>query len=237
MRTLLACLALVSCASAADWKTQSDIPYHVYGHAAAVVNGKIHLLGGCHTDDWQKPSASHQVYDPVRDKWERIAELPAAVAWSLPAVWNGKIYLFGGGRYKAGPGIQSTSGAWVYDPQTDRWRQLHDLPQPRMNGFAVGEGKFIYLSMGYDRRGGADDGVKEEFRSTYRYDPAADTYTRLADAPEPGCYIASGSHKGKIYAVIGSNREYGFHGEYVWADGALATTRSRTAGRRFGRRA
>ena len=37
-------------AAAADWQMRSDIPYHVYGHAAAALDGKIHLLGGCHTD-------------------------------------------------------------------------------------------------------------------------------------------------------------------------------------------
>ncbi len=221
MRALITGLLFVLCAPAAEWKVRSEIPYHVYGHAAAALDGKIHVLGGCHTDNWEKPSAVHQVYDPVRDTWQRKADLPLAVAWSMPAVWNGRIYLFGGGYYKPGPGITSSPGAWVYDPETDKWKPIRNLPEPRMNGFAAAEGRYIYVSLGYDRRGGADDGVREEFRSTYRYDPAADTYTHVADAPERGCYIASGPYKGKIYAVPGSSREYGFHQDYAWADGAL----------------
>jgi len=221
MQVIIASLIIVFCAAASDWKVRSDIPYHVYGHAAAAMDGKIHILGGCHTENWEKPTAAHQVYDPVHDSWGKKEDLPVAVAWSMPAVWNGRIYLFGGGYNKPGLGITSSSDAWVYDPQVDKWQPVRGLPEPRMNGFAAADGNYIYISLGYDRRGGADDGVKEEFRSTYRYDPNADAYTRLADAPEPGCYVASGTYKRKIYAVPGSNREYGFHQDYVWADGAL----------------
>jgi N-acetylneuraminic acid mutarotase len=82
-------------------------------------------------------------------------------------------------------------------------------------------GNHIYVSQGYNRQGGGDSEVVEEFRSTYRYDPKTDSYTRVADAPETGCYVASGPYKGKVYAVPGSYHEYGFHGDYHWADGAL----------------
>jgi N-acetylneuraminic acid mutarotase len=206
---------------AGEWQVKPDIPHHVYGHAAAAVGGRVHLLGGCHTPDWERPSAAHQVYDPASGSWSTRADLPLASAWGMPAVHGGKIYLFGGGYYKAPKGMTSTDGAWVYDPAKDRWSAIRNLPQPRMNGFAAAVGPYIYISLGYDRQGGAKDGVREEYRSTYRYDPASDTYARVADAPVTGSYIASGPYRGKVYAVPGSHREYGFHGDYVWADGAL----------------
>ncbi len=214
-------LLAVAAASGGEWKVRSDIPYHVYGHAAAAVGGKIHLLGGCHTGDWQILSAVHQAYDPAADKWERKADLPLPTGWSMPAVHGGKIYLFGGGYRKEGQGITSTDGAWVYDPATDKWSVIRRLPEVRMNGFAAAAGDFIYISLGYNRQGGEYKGVVEEYKSTWRYDPKTDTYKRVADAPVNGCYIASGPHKGKVYAVPGAYDEYGFHGEYTWADGAL----------------
>lgn len=204
-----------------QWQARSPIPQHVYGHAAAAVEGRIHILGGCHTDDWQLPTDAHQVYDPVSDSWAPAANLPLALGWSMPAVDQGKIYLFGGGYHRTGQGMTSTDRAWVYDPVADNWQSLKPLPEPRMNGFAAAVGDFIYISLGYNRQGGADDGVVEEFQSTYRYDPAQDSYVKVADAPETGCYIASGAYQGLVYAVSGSLREYGFHGDYVWADGAL----------------
>jgi N-acetylneuraminic acid mutarotase len=217
----LAIPLLAVTAAAQDWKARSEIPFHVYGHAGAALNGRIHLLGGCHADNWEIPSAAHQTYDPLHDKWDTRAELPLASAWGMPAVLDGKIYLFGGGYYKPGQGMTSTGEAWVYDPVTDKWAPLRRMPQPRMNGFATAAGGAIYISQGYNRQGGGKKDVIEEYRTTYRYDPATDAYTRVADAPETGCYIASGPYKGKIYAVPGSYREYGFHGDYLWADGAL----------------
>lgn len=208
-------------AGAEQWRVRSPIPQHVYGHSAAALNGSVHLLGGCHTDDWQLPTDAHQVYDPVSDSWSEAARLPLALGWSMPAVHDGKIYLFGGGYHRADQGMTSSDQAWVYDPALDRWDRLRSLPEPRMNGFAAASGDFVYISLGYNRQGGADDGVVEEFRSTYRYDPARDRYEKVADAPETGCYIASGVHEGLVYAVPGSLREYGFHGDYQWADGAL----------------
>jgi len=204
-----------------QWRERSPIPFHVYGHSGAALNNKVHLLGGCHTDDWQIPSDAHQVYDPTSDSWAEAAKLPLPLGWSMPAVLDGKIYLFGGGYHHAGQGMTSSDQAWVYDPQIDRWESLKSLPQPRMNGFAAAAGRFIYISLGYNRQGGADDGVVEEFRSTYLYDPEKNSYQKVEDAPETGCYVASGVYKELVYAVPGSLHEYGFHGDYHWADGAL----------------
>jgi N-acetylneuraminic acid mutarotase len=217
----LVALLVARTISAADWRVQSNIPFHVYGHAAATLQGKIHLLGGDHTSDWQKPSATHQVYDPVADKWETKADLPLALAWEMVSVYRGKIYVFGGAYYKAGQGITSGDKAWVYDPATDKWSSIHKLPEPRMNGFAATVGKFIYISLGYDREGPRDGDVKENYRSTHRYDPEKDIYTRVADAPITGCYIASGPYQGKVYAVPGSYVEQGWHKGYQLADGAI----------------
>jgi N-acetylneuraminic acid mutarotase len=206
---------------AADWRVQSNIPYHVYGHAAATLQGKIHLLGGDHTSNWEKPSAAHQVYDPVADKWEKKADLPLALAWEMVSVYKDRIYVFGGAYYQPGQGITSSDRAWVYDPATDKWSGIRNLPQVRMNGFAANVGRFIYISLGYNRQGPKDQDVKENYKSTYRYDPERDAYTRVADAPITGCYVASGPYQGKVYAVPGSYAEQGWHKGYQLADGAI----------------
>jgi hypothetical protein len=78
--------ALIVATHAAPWETRAPIPRHVYGHSGAVLGGTLHILGGCHTPDWQVPCRYHQVYDPVADAWTMAAELPLAVAWAMPAV-------------------------------------------------------------------------------------------------------------------------------------------------------
>jgi len=208
---------------AGEWEVRERIPFHVYGHGGAVLDGKLHCLGGCHTKDWQAPGKYHQVYDPAADAWTAAAELPLAVGWPMPAVHGGRIYLFGGGYFVPGPGITSTTKAWVFDPAANRWSAIRDLPVPIMNGFAVTVGNVIYVGLGYNRQGGLGTNIVAHYRNTYRYDPARDTYERVADAPELGCYASAGQWEGKAYVVAGANIEVGFHDmkDYQWADGAL----------------
>jgi hypothetical protein len=138
--TALALMASAAGTHAASWEVRAPIPHHVYGHSAAVVAGKLHVLGGCHTPNWQIPASYHQVYDPATDTWSLAAELPVPVAWAMPAVHEGRIYLFGGGVYQPPQGITSTTKAWVFDPIANRWDTIRDMPRPIMNGFAAAVG-------------------------------------------------------------------------------------------------
>ncbi len=223
---LLAPLASRPAAAQADamgseWQRRAAIPYHVYGHASATIQGKIHILGGCHTEDWQKPSTKHQVYNPAADAWAAAADLPLDLGWAMPAVLDGNLYLFGGGFHKPGVGQCATDEAWVYDREADSWSRLPTMPDKRMNGFAVAVGNAIYISLGYNRQGGRDNDVLQEYVSTYRYDPGDGRYARVADSPETGCYIAAGAHSGKVYAVIGSHHETSDMDAWGLADDAL----------------
>ncbi len=139
----------------------------------------------------------------------------------MPALHGGKLYLFGGGYYEEGVGLTATDRAWVYDLELDRWSQVRSLPEPRMNGCAVSMGDYIRIAMGYDRRGGRDEDVREEYVSAYRYDPAADTYARVSDSPHTGCYIAAGEYGGRLYAVIGTYHEATAMEDRGAAEGAL----------------
>ena len=223
--SLLVLVALLAAAAARGdaWEARAPIPHHVYGQSAAVLNGRLHVLGGCHTSNWQVPCGFHQVFDPAADAWSLAPELPLAVAWGMPAVHKGKIYLFGGGVHRPQQGITSTERAWVFDPAANRWSPIRDLPVPIMNGFAVAAGDFIYVGLGYHREGGRGRDIRAHHRNTYRYDPARDLYERVADAPEEGCYAAAGVWNVCVYVVHGAELEIGFEGrqEYQWADGAL----------------
>jgi len=221
------CLCLWTAAYCAEWEVRADIPYHVYGHGGAVAGGKYHALGGCDTPDWTQSCKRHQVYDLTKDRWSIAADLPTELGWPMPAVHEGKIYLFGGQRN----GAKATDKAWVYDPATDHWTGIRSMPKPITNGFAIAVGDFIYVGLGYNRQGGkygkeGSSDVPEQYYDTYRYDPSNDSYTRVADAPEHGIYIAAGSHHGSIYLVPGVQVESGWHNmeDYVWSDGALKYT-------------
>jgi N-acetylneuraminic acid mutarotase len=222
--TLASAVTWLAANPASEWQVRASIPRHVYGHSGAVAGNKLYAIGGCNTPDWQKPCPFNQVYDPTSDSWSSGADLPLALAWAMPAVHKEKIYVFGGGYYDPGnKGITSSSKAWKFDPASNSWTSVRDLPVPIMNGFATTVDDSIYVGLGYNRQGGEGADIAEHYHNTYRYDPENDTYTRVADSPEYGCYAAAGEWQGALYVVHGAETEIGFHkmSEYVWADGAL----------------
>lgn len=64
------------------------------GLASAVLDGKIHTVGG---ETRSSVFANHEVYDPAADRWITAAPLPTARHGLGAAALNGKIYVIGGG--------------------------------------------------------------------------------------------------------------------------------------------
>jgi N-acetylneuraminic acid mutarotase len=205
-----------------NWKVLSPIGKHVYGMTTAVLDNKIHLLGGVHGEDWTDPVDFHQVYDPTSDSWSLLEPIPDpcwGIGWGMSAVYGGQIYLFGGG---SGPGLEGSVRAWVYDPIIDAWSHLADMPVERINGAAVTAGDYIYIFGGHRDHTPPTD----ELISAYRYDPSTDTYERVANMPETATFITRSFYKGYIYAISGLEHEWlGQPSEpqinYVYGQGVL----------------
>ena len=220
--TICAIIVLAGSAEKATpvkWEIRADIPQHVYGHGGAIVKNKLYSIGGCETPDWTKTSTKMQVYDFKTDTWSQAAEMPVELGWPMVAVHRDKVYVFGGMR----SGAVSTDRAWTYDSAKDTWAVIKDLPVKAMNGIALTVGDCIYVGLGYKRLDKTPNGVVDNFRNFYRYDPGEDSYKRLADAPEGACYAAPGAYEGNIYVVHGASYETGFHdmNDYGWTDGVL----------------
>lgn len=212
-------LAFAGAAGATRWEVKADIPHTVYGHGAAAVGDRLYIIGGCETADWTTTSTRLQIYDSARDTWTTGADLPIELGWPMVAVYGDIIYVFGGMRN----GAVSTDRAWVYDPSENAWAAIRPLPVKAMNGVAATVGESIYVGLGYQRVDRSAKGVTENFLHFYRYNPADNTYTRVADAPEGACYAAVGTCDGNVYVVHGARFEIGFHAmkDYGWADGVL----------------
>ena len=223
---LLICLLTTGCQVAGEtrpvhsqWKLLAPIGRHVYGMTTAVLDGKIHLLGGVEGKEWTDPSNLHQVYDPAIDSWDLLASIPdpcGGLGWPMSAVYDGQIYLFGGG---SGPGLEGSARVWVYEPAVDEWSQLSDMPVERMNGIAVTVGDYIYISGGHRIHTPPAD----ELISTYKYDPATDTYERAANMPETATFITRAYYNGYIYVIPSLEHEWLGEEviEYVYSQGVL----------------
>ncbi|MBC7130671.1 hypothetical protein H5T51_05570, partial [Candidatus Bathyarchaeota archaeon] len=87
------------------WEKRRPMPTPMSGHRAAVVNGKIYVIGNKGTYE----------YDPATDTWTAKKPMPTPRLFFGVAVYQNKIYCIGGQV-----GQQEPTGVnEVYDPLTD----------------------------------------------------------------------------------------------------------------------
>jgi len=144
------------------WRRLAKMPAPRADLAAAVLNGKIYLIGGYNITGSDERAEVWE-YDPVTNTYTQKASMNYA-RWGMIAVaCNGLIYVFGGSSYG--------EVCEVYNPKTDSWTVMA-TPIPAgiryVGVMGVTDGTYIYL---YGQN------------YLYRYDPATDTYTLLNNSP------------------------------------------------------
>lgn len=124
-----------------SWGTRASTPMPSAagfdGHVSAVVNAKLHIIGGLSSN---QDSNLHQIYDPATDNWSYASSPPNSVGNAFrngaAAATTGemalkRIYVLGQqGNLKQGEPQGSNR---IYDPQTDSWVFGPDSPTDRIN--------------------------------------------------------------------------------------------------------
>ena len=147
---------------------------------------------------------------PPGGRWAKKADMPTARAFPSSAVVNNLIYVVAGWG-GVGPDVgccnvpmDSLTTVEAYDPATDTWAKKADIPTKRMwFSTSVVDGK-IYAFGGQslvERRG---KGIAKTVRAIEVYDPVADAWENLGDAPRARMRISSVALNGKIYVIGGS---------------------------------
>ncbi len=142
------------------------------------------------------------IVNTAAHEWSVITQLPTHRTGFSTVVVDGKIYLIGGtlfGNDRRGPFGMSL--VEVYDPETNSWERLADMPTARSDPkMAVVDGK-IYVLAGY---AGKDRGMDFKFLNVAEmYDPETDTWVRNQDMPTPRIQFGVGVVAGKIYTIGG----------------------------------
>lgn len=136
-----------------EWFERRPVPTPRNSAAGAVLGGLLYVIGGRTVRGGVLPTA--EIYDPLSDRWDRIAPLPKSKSRKAPhgqaglaaAAWNGKIYAMGGEWFDdAGGGVYADM--WEYDPRADRWRAVAPMPRPRHGLGAVALDDGIYVCGG-----------------------------------------------------------------------------------------
>ena len=130
------------------WSPAPPIETSRHHVGAAVLNGKLYVVGGRRTGDYSLASAER--FDPRRDRWEALPPLPLGVGDLRVVSAAGQIIAIGGddetGWQEGGGYVTRT--AWSYRPGAKGWSRLPDMNQPRHGFAAAAVGDRIYVFEG-----------------------------------------------------------------------------------------
>lgn len=116
------------------WSTAAALPSPRNSAAVAIIDGLIYVAGGRTMKGGN--IANLDRYDPVTDEWQSLSPMPYAAGGFNGAAVGGKFYVFGGEEL----GVLGADGVFAqsmrYDPETDQWQALPNLPTAR-HGHAV----------------------------------------------------------------------------------------------------
>lgn len=105
--------------------------------------------------------AQQNLFDPISRRYVRFPAFSGSHGWQ----WFREIYL-------------NNSTIWMYDPETNRWKDLRPLPAPHVSGLRCAswdsDAQVIVVFGGEGNREG-----------TVVYDPHANTWTRMKPPAEP----------------------------------------------------
>ena len=139
--------------SANAWSSAASMPLPMNHANAAVVNGKIYLLGGLAVapDGAWRAVADSWVYDPERDEWESVTPMPNGTERGSAAmgVHGTKIYLAGGMTTLDVPGggyQDSVTTVSAYDTVQGTWTTFSErLPEGRDHAGGAVVGSKLYV--------------------------------------------------------------------------------------------
>ena len=131
----------------------------------------------------------HAAEDNVPGVWVQVSTLPTARSEMPVAVTEDRFYIPGGFL-----GLRSLE---AYDPATNEWTSLADMPQGRHHAMSAGYGGKVYVF------GGAQNTSWLPTNTTWIYDPAANVWTERTPMPETRMSGAAVTLGDGIYVIGG----------------------------------
>ena len=153
------------------WHDGAPLPTARGALAVAVVDGRIHAIGG---EGGRGARTAHEIYDPVADAWTEAPDMPTGREHIAAALVGRDIVVLGG---RNGQTSTMTTNE-VYNVDAGAWRTGASVPTGRSGIAAVSLGGFVYLFGGEQFDAGSST-----FDEAERYDPATDSWARLPDMP------------------------------------------------------
>jgi len=200
------------------WRTIAVAPVEGRAYAGAVWTGNEMIVWGGSRDG--QTVGDGAAYDPATDTWRILPAAPVDSAMKPTALWTGEEAIFVGGMRTVSPGgAQSISDAAAYDPATNQWRALPNLPGSSLPPYpqAVWTGSSIVSTVA------AGDGAGPSAAERVHYNPGADRWDVIVDDTDASTLVATptADDAGRVVALPG---QVGAPIEILDGDGNLMST-------------
>ncbi len=178
------------------WRRVAALPQPRGGHAAAVLNGRIHVVGGGNSE---RTLEFHSVYDPATDRWRDLAPLPRSEGSPALVARDGRLYAIGGRS-----GSSDFGDVYVYDPARDSWSNAPPI-EPRGTAGAVVYCDVIHLF------GGESQAKGVTLASVLRLAPDSKAWDTAPPMPTARSFARAVLYRHAVYVVGGATNAGNSH--------------------------
>lgn len=156
------------------WRARRPMPTPRNHATAAVVNGKIYVIGGRVGAAFISAGSSNidvvEEYDPAADTWGAArAKMPSARSAMASGAWGGRIYVTGGEGQSAQQ-MYTFRALEAYDPASNTWQVLPSMPVPRHGLAGAVVGNRLHMVSGDVQSAGTGAHVHTESHDAYEFE-------------------------------------------------------------------
>jgi hypothetical protein len=192
------------------WTENAPLP-EARTEVSATTDGRyVYLAGGFGPPGGEARATAPRTvwrYDPQADAWTALTQLPEGVHHAAFQYHDGRLYLLGGFRETS---FDPVGNVRIYDLAAGDWREGAVMPTPRgAAGWAMLNGR-IHVVGGNVATAAVAAGLPGVSITADRsvnvheaYDPATDSWSRLAPMPTPRNHLGAAALDGRLHAVLG----------------------------------
>jgi N-acetylneuraminic acid mutarotase len=175
----------------------------------AVIGDKLYVAGGAPktfgVSAKGSPYGSMEIFNFETEEWSRGPDMPMPRHHLVAAGLDGKLYVVGGraGLLDTNNAIPPTGEFDRYDPKTEEWERLPELPFPAgYPGITTAAGKVVVV--GGEDQTHWEDGGGWVTPAAWAFDPKANRWQRLPDLNIERRGMGAASVDGRVYVLTGS---------------------------------
>lgn len=185
---------------ASPWVTRASLPFKLDEPRGVGVGEDVYMVGGIsglqHAENGElllEPSNELTRFQPAGERFRSLAPLPRRLNHIGVTAYEGDIYVVGG--YGRTLSSHTSKTFFRYDPATNRWSRLPDMPEPKAAMAAGVVGHRLIVA------GGARDNTP--LASTFAYDFDSGRWSRLPEMGSRREHVGAAVLGGRLYVLGG----------------------------------